>query len=813
MNTKPQLFSDDDYEEIFHLAHNLVVILSDEGTCLKTARESLLGWDDFETVGRSVTDFVFEIDIPKVLELIQGLKAHPGKTKEARLRCNSKSGGYRWIDWRATAKNGRIYAVGLDVTDKVEADAALVIQKIQGSEFQNRFKTFFEQSSFPMQIYAISGEPLAFNRAWEELFATTSEELEGYNVLEDPVLKSSPVWPYLLRAFQGELVEVPAFFYDPALNQKKGRPRWIEAWFSPVKDDHGNPREIAMILRDVSEKVETEQALVRSISERKAVEERYQRISDRFALATKAAKIGMWEWVPGSNHVYWDETTEALYGYTSGTFPQTTDAYGAHLHPDDRELLWSSVSKALETKSSYILDHRAFKLDGSEIWVQASGMALYDENGQAYHMMGTAIDITDRKLAEEEQKFLSKASEFLMGTFDHKQILRDLCEHANSYFSDGCFIDRLGPDGKLERLMVVHRDSEICELIMQLDREFPDRYSEDHPFLSALMTGKTLFNENADQLWDELEKTHGVDYVAALRRVGGKNSINVRLKGHGNVLGMITFFTTKDSKKKISRRHVWLAEELAYRASIAFENALIHQNSHEAIRARDEFLSIASHELKTPLQSLTLQNQMRKRNLDKGILTAFAPQNLAAMIDSDLRHLMRVKRLIDDMLDIARLRAGKLTFHKESFEVCAFAKDVIFRFRPQMDAAGCMLSLYCAQEVTIFADMYRLEQVLVNVLTNAIKYGAGKPIRVSQEITSDKLRIKVKDQGVGIRKEDLERIFERFERAISSNEVSGLGLGLYISRQIMQEHQGSLYVISSPGEGSEFVIELPLLHA
>lgn len=128
-----------------------------------------------------------------------------------------------------------------------------------------------------------------------------------------------------------------------------------------------------------------------------------------------------------------------------------------------------------------------------------------------------------------------------------------------------------------------------------------------------------------------------------------------------------------------------------------------------------------------------------------------------------------------------------------------------------MDAVGCYLTVSLNATVSTEIDIYRMEQVIVNLLTNAMKYGAGKPIRVEVVTKDNKVQLQVIDQGPGIKEEDSERIFERFERATPINEVSGMGLGLYISRQIMAQNNGNLFVKSIPGKGSVFIMELPFL--
>jgi PAS domain S-box-containing protein len=800
----------EDYESILNIPTHLVVNISFEGEILKSniSHSRILGWEPSDVQSTSLFHFIHADEHEMVKRKLASLSADKNGSITICTRCYQHDGSMRWISWTAIPKDKSIYAIGTDITKSVEIEKALIHKTTSQKEYQTRYTTFFEQSQLPMIIYSIQGTPLAANSAWEFLFGTTFNQISDYNILKDPMIKNTLLWGPLQRAYLGESVEVPAFLYDPKILNKLGPKSWIEAWISPVKDEFNMVREVTMILKDVTEKIETQKALVKSILERKASEEKIKIISDRLSMAVKAGHIGIWEWIPDTNYVYWDETTEYLYGYETGTFPRSSDALTERIYIDDRELVWSTIAKALNERKTYRVDHRIIRKDGSLRWVQESGMALYDDQGKPYHMMGTVMDITDRVEAEEDQKFLTMASELLNGSLNYKEILKTLGDHAINYFCDGVIIDQLLPEGDIKRLLVVHPNQEILIKLDQIHNDFPLRF-ENNPLVNALINGKAMLVEDVDQFVDQQQPQFDFPYAQAVRELNIKSSIRVRLKGRESILGVISFICMKNSEKNLSKRHMWLAEELAYRASMAFENALIHQSSQEAIRSRDEFLSIASHELKTPLQSLTLQNQMRKRNLDKKLNDAFTPEKVATMIEADLRHLMRINRLIDDMLDISRIRAGKLTFIKEKVEFCAFVKDVLERFRPQVESVGCYMTAVYSDPLDSHIDVYRVEQVIVNLLTNAMKYGAGSPIKIEVIKKQGKIQLHVHDQGTGIKEQDTERIFERFERAISSNEVSGLGLGLYISRQIMQHNEGDLFVRSVVGKGSTFIMELP----
>ncbi len=229
-----------------------------------------------------------------------------------------------------------------------------------------------------------------------------------------------------------------------------------------------------------------------------------------------------------------------------------------------------------------------------------------------------------------------------------------------------------------------------------------------------------------------------------------------------------------------------------------------------AVRMRDDFMSIVSHELRTPLNGLVLETQLRKLRLNKGDTAAFTPDKLKAMTERDERQINSLVRLIEDMLDVSRIRTGKLSIRPTRFDLSALVGRVLENYSAQIAAAGCDVTLSAAEPVTGLWDEFRIEQVVVNLLTNALRYGAKKPIDLRVLATPEGACIEVQDHGIGISVPDLARIFQQFER-VSSNGVSqGLGLGLFITEQIVASHQGTIEVDSHLGQGSLFRVYLPL---
>ncbi len=240
------------------------------------------------------------------------------------------------------------------------------------------------------------------------------------------------------------------------------------------------------------------------------------------------------------------------------------------------------------------------------------------------------------------------------------------------------------------------------------------------------------------------------------------------------------------------------------------ENRVLYETSQRAIAMRDEFLSIASHELKTPLTNIKLQTQMALRALRRGDKTIFEPGNVTQFIEQTDRHADRLARLIDEMLDVSKISSGKMTLDQEAFDLTQLMGELASAFDASLRRSGSTLQVDMPSACTVHADRFRIEQVISNLLSNAIKYGNAAPIRIQIERSPTEVSISVEDQGLGIEPADLQRIFQRFERAVSARKISGLGLGLYIANDIVQAHHGRIDVWSKPHTGSRFTVFLPL---
>ena len=301
-----------------------------------------------------------------------------------------------------------------------------------------------------------------------------------------------------------------------------------------------------------------------------------------------------------------------------------------------------------------------------------------------------------------------------------------------------------------------------------------------------------------------------------LRKDGSRFWANVIVTAirdkHGKLLGFSK--VTRDlTDKRLAEDKMLDAHQTLERRVLERTEQLARtkQEAEEVVKARDRFLSIASHELKTPLTALLLQIQGRQLLLQRNMNEeAFTFERLLQMWQNDERQVRRLDRLVDDMLDTSRLAMGRLSMKPEAADLCGIVTEVLNRFAPQLEAANMRLTVIAPRAVRGRWDPYRIEQVVTNIVANAIKYGQAKPLRVEVTKQGGRARVAIRDHGTGIRREDCARIFQEFERVPSEHAVGGLGLGLFIAKEIVSAHGGKIWVESEFGHGAEFIFELPL---
>jgi signal transduction histidine kinase len=359
----------------------------------------------------------------------------------------------------------------------------------------------------------------------------------------------------------------------------------------------------------------------------------------------------------------------------------------------------------------------------------------------------------DKRKVERAQRFLAAASATLAESLDYETTLARVAKLAVPELGDICAVDVVGDDGGLSRVAVEQVAADTAPL--------------------------------------EQQQRH----------------IAVPLTARGRVLGTISFGTSRQ-ELSYGRAEMEVATDLASRAALAVDNAKLYREAQQAIRTRDEFLSIASHELKTPLTAMQLQLQNLRDLVER--TSELADGRLKSRLARTAQSTERLSFLVESLLDVSRIATGRMQLNLERFDLAEAARAIADRLKEQAQRSGSSLSLERVSSAVGLWDRLRIEQVLVNLLSNAIKYGCGKPIELNVACDGGHARIEVVDHGIGISPNDLQRIFGRFERAVPIRHYGGLGLGLYITHQIAAAHGGNVAVTSTEGAGATFTVELPL---
>ena len=396
--------------------------------------------------------------------------------------------------------------------------------------------------------------------------------------------------------------------------------------------------------------------------------------------------------------------------------------------------------------------------------------------------------------------FLAEASNKLSVSLEYEETLARAARVALPEVADWCAIT-VQEEGAVLRSIVTHVDPEREAWARDYLRRCPP------DALATTGAAQVIRGGQRERLTAEtafVSTAAGAHSGELVAKLGFHSGSCLPLVARGRTLGALTLVRTS-AERPFPEGEIGFAEELAHRAAMALDNANLYREAREAIRARDEFLSVASHELNTPLATLTLQLDeilLRARNNerelpDRGVVLA-------------RRQVERLSRLVSNLLDVSRITSEQIQLRIAEVDLSAITREVLDQFAAEMARAGCATEIDASKPVMGRWDPLRIEQVIANLLSNACKYGAGKPIRVEVGMAGERARLSVRDHGIGIAPADRERIFERFERAASARHYGGLGLGLYITRQVVEAHGGTIWVASHAGAGSTFSVELPL---
>jgi signal transduction histidine kinase len=421
---------------------------------------------------------------------------------------------------------------------------------------------------------------------------------------------------------------------------------------------------------------------------------------------------------------------------------------------------------------------RVTELEGS---VQAAGAALARERRRARLL----ADVT-RSLAAAFDQRLEAQMQVVA-----ERVVREL--------ADWCLID--GPDdleeGRFRRLAVAHP--------RQVDPARLDRLGRvgDEPLTRPGLP--TLLTSPPDG-----GRGRGLpDRWSLLQVIGGHSLASTPLLARGKPLGALTLVRI-EPEPALTDEDLALAAQVADRCACAIDGARLAREAREAIQVRDEFMTIASHELKTPLTPLQLQIHTLEKHTRDLVRDDACGAWLEHRLATIRRQSDRLDRLVGELLDMSRLMGGRLHLELERVDLREITRATVAEFSERTDLPRSEVRIEVPSGIVGQWDRLRLEQVLTNLLSNALKYGGGEPVTISARVAGGHALFTVEDRGIGIAPEDQERVFRRFEQAVPSRQYGGFGLGLFITKQLVEALGGMITVRSELARGSAFTVSLPL---
>jgi signal transduction histidine kinase len=466
-------------------------------------------------------------------------------------------------------------------------------------------------------------------------------------------------------------------------------------------------------------------------------------------------------------------------------------------------LLYEGELRGVITAATPIAERTFGEQDRQLLTLFAAQAVIAIEHARLHDARNRAL--AEAETARQRAAFLSEASAALATSLDYDATIQQVAALAVPVLADLCSVFALGEDDQIRRVVTTHSHRVPADLVVALNRHRPGPISPHGNVALTIRTGQSVLDATIPDGYIE-SIAQDADHLDVLKRLDLRSSIVVPLRARDETPGALALFLS-GTGRQYGPADLSLAEELAGRAALAIDNARLYRDSQRAIQVRDDFLSVAAHELKTPVTTLLgfaqlLLSQLRRPDgLDERIVekTLFAIE----------RGSLRMSRLVSQILDLSRLESGRLILDRQSTNLTTLVQEIVTSM--QTTTSRHTLHVRTSPEVPALVDPLRIEQVVMNLLDNAIKYSPrGGPIDVELTQPGPGLaRLTVADRGVGIPIERRPHIFERFYQAHEGDHAPGLGLGLYISHQIVELHGGSIEPEFPPDGQTRFTITLP----
>jgi len=411
--------------------------------------------------------------------------------------------------------------------------------------------------------------------------------------------------------------------------------------------------------------------------------------------------------------------------------------------------------------------------------------------------------------AQRREAFLAEASNVLSTSLDYSTTLENLSRLVVPRIADWCTIDLFDESGALSTVALAHATPECEAVLLQLRNAFSPTSLTDLPPRHMLRYREpTIIGNVPHGFWED--SATSPQHVALFEQLETTSLMVIPLFVRDRTLGVMIFGASRGSPA-FDSDDFGLAVDLGYRAALAVDNSQLYNSAQEILRLQEEFISTASHELKTPLTTVKGYLQLINRQLHR---EDQSPARIGRFTREMEQQVRRLEDLVSDLLDVSRIQQGRVELRLEQFDMTELAANVLSRFEySQERTAKLELVIEAPDPVIGTWDRGRIDQVLTNLISNAVKYSPdGGEVHVRVRRVADFVQITVRDTGIGITHDERAKLFQPFVRGENvRREINGTGLGLYITRRIVQNHRGNISVKSEPGRGSTFTVRLPLV--
>ncbi len=661
---------------------------------------------------------------------------------------------------------------------------------------------------FPVEDYPpralLTGEAELYSEITDELLVERSSSEEMLRILRELGLRSAMTVPLVAR---GRTLGVISF-----VSAESGRHYTTDdlIFAEELASQAALAVDNARLYRDLDKRV---QERTRELEAQLAVTREQVRLLD---LAPDAILVCDFD---TRSILFWSHGAELLYGWTKA------EAYGENPH----ELLQTQFPESLDAVVNELLRAGRWegqlihtRKDGTQVTVASRWVLQRDSQGNPVSFLEVNTDLEPQRRAEEERAareaaeavaartaLLAESSRVIAEAgLEVHSMLAAIANWVAEAIGDSCVIRMLSDDGTtLERVAVAHRDPELRQLLSQMTERIAHR-ADDRPINTVIQTGASLRVTVRDS--EQLRATLPPEHHLYLDRFTPNSLLYVPLRSHGNVIGVM-IATRSGTPRSFTAEDEVLLQSVADRAALAIENARLYQQTTQALELRNEFLAVAAHELKTPLTGLRLSAELLLRRLRTQ--RPSSPASYEELINRIYEQTGKLSRLVNELLDVSRIESGRLELNPREVDLVELlhsAVDATSRGDDQVQ-----IVVQAPARCTAVVDPFRTEQVLINLMDNARKFnppGGAVEVALTQP-APDTVVITVRDHGPGIAEEHRAHIFERFYQAAPSRSTAGLGLGLFISRQIVELHGGELSAEFPPDGGACFVIRLPVAEA